>query len=84
MFSWLYHAIFISLPVLIQASDYSSLFNSYYSPNYRHNHVGRNPCQPNPCEYDGQCIASGTSYDCSCPPGRKGERCEGITIIQLT
>lgn len=78
--SWLCHGLLIILPLFIHAddfsNDYSSLFSSYYSP-YYNRHLGRSPCQPNPCQYEGECSVSGTSFDCSCPAGRKGERCEG-------
>jgi len=38
--------------------------------------TGTNPCLPNPCQNNGLCTPSGTSYVCACLTGYTGQRCE--------
>lgn len=38
--------------------------------------IGTDPCMPNPCQNNGLCTASGTSYTCACLAGYTGQRCE--------
>ncbi|XP_038061076.1 uncharacterized protein LOC119731864 [Patiria miniata] len=35
-----------------------------------------NPCQPNPCRYNGKCKKHGDSFQCDCKRGINGERCD--------
>jgi hypothetical protein len=34
------------------------------------------PCSPNPCQNNGICTATGTSFVCACLDGFSGQRCE--------
>lgn len=62
--------VFLLTKVLLVSSQLSLMFPS-------HGDSERNPCLPNPCHNEGQCTVSGSSFDCSCSIGWKGERCEG-------
>ena len=49
-------------------------------------YVLQSPCSEMPCVNGGSCIAlySGEDFECSCPPGYKGQKCEtGIWLIIL-
>lgn len=35
-----------------------------------------NPCLSNPCNFNGDCLADGGSYTCSCYPGYTGANCD--------
>lgn len=37
-------------------------------------------CQPNPCLNGGECLLSEASYECVCPLGKSGKRCEVANI----
>ena len=62
--------IFLLTEVVLVSAQFSLAFSS-------HDDSERNPCLPNPCQNEGQCAVSGSSFDCSCSIGWKGERCEG-------
>ena len=62
--------VFLLTKVLLVSAQFSLMFPS-------HGDSERNPCLPNPCHNDAQCTVSGSSFDCSCSIGWKGERCEG-------
>lgn len=66
-------SFFLLTKVLFVSADASLMFSS------SNGDPERNPCLPNPCHNDGQCTVSGTSFECSCPIGWKGERCEGMS-----
>ncbi len=38
--------------------------------------IGTDPCSPNPCQNNGICMASGSSFVCSCLTGFTGQCCE--------
>ena len=38
--------------------------------------IGADPCAPNPCRNNGICMASGTTFVCSCLTGFSGQYCE--------
>lgn len=38
--------------------------------------IGTNPCWPNPCQNNGICMPSGSTFVCSCLTGYSGQRCE--------
>ena len=38
--------------------------------------TGSDPCRSNPCQNNGFCMASGSSFVCSCLSGYSGQRCE--------
>jgi hypothetical protein len=38
--------------------------------------IGADPCRPNPCQNNGICTPSGSSFICSCLTGFTGQRCE--------
>lgn len=68
--SMFFAGVFLLTNLLLVSSEVSLMFSS-------HGDSERNPCLPNPCHNDGQCTVSGSSFDCSCTIGWKGERCEG-------
>jgi len=40
----------------------------------------QDPCQPNPCQNGGQCMAMGNSYQCRCQTGFMGRNCDQADI----
>ena len=60
-----------------------SLSNCMFVLSY-YNGIEKDSCFPNPCQHGGDCSVSGSSFDCSCAVGWKGERCEGAKLWQLT
>ncbi len=69
--SMFFVGVFLLTKVLLVSAQFSLMLSS-------HGDSERNPCLPNPCHNDGQCTVSGSSFDCSCTIGWKGERCEGM------
>lgn len=52
---------------------YNSIWIMFYCVSSK---LGSNPCMPNPCQNNGICTVSGTSFVCSCLSGFSGQRCE--------
>lgn len=38
-------------------------------------------CKTNPCQNGGSCTELDSGFQCSCLPGYRGKRCQGILII---
>jgi len=38
--------------------------------------IGTDPCRINPCQNNGICMTSGSSFFCTCLAGFSGQRCE--------
>ncbi len=62
----------------------STFFSRQMTQNLFYVFIGSDPCQPNPCQNNGICIASGTSTVCSCLTGFSGQRCEIRKYSSLT
>jgi Notch-like protein len=48
----------------------SDFFHRYFTT------IGMDPCSPNPCQNNGVCTASGSSYVCTCLNGFSGQFCQ--------
>lgn len=64
-----------------ESQDGSSFF-CLCRPGYRGNQCETvaDSCRPNPCLYDGLCVALKPGYKCSCSDGRYGLHCERATF----
>uniref|UniRef100_A0A8C9PHH1 Hyaluronan binding protein 2 n=1 Tax=Spermophilus dauricus TaxID=99837 RepID=A0A8C9PHH1_SPEDA len=49
---------------------------STYAENPDWYYADDDPCQSNPCEHGGDCVASGDTFTCSCPAPFSGNRCQ--------
>lgn len=44
----------------------------------------KDPCSPNPCHHDGQCLISGENdFECDCAKGYTGLKCERKLVSRL-
>jgi len=41
------------------------------------------PCQNNPCNNGGTCLVVGDTFQCNCPPGFRGPRCDGKSMVDV-
>ena len=41
------------------------------------------PCDSKPCENGGECSNVGDSFNCKCPPGFRGKRCQNKGMKEI-
>ena len=42
------------------------------------------PCDSKPCENGGECSNVGDSFNCKCPPGYRGKRCQNEGMEEIS